>query len=175
MSVGNCGVNELSFAHGAAIRLGADRPLHRLAIVRQHQGMTRRCVARRLGADVSRVRWQERPTSDMLLTTLYQWQKALEAPVAELLVDADDPLSPPVLKRAQMVRLMKTAAAILEQAHEPPIRRMAQMLVDQLVEIMPELAGVSPWHTVGKRRTRDEVGQVVQRPVGVESFRLLRE
>jgi transcriptional regulator with XRE-family HTH domain len=176
MSMGNCGATDSSVGQGAAIPLPcAGRPLHRLAIVRQQQGLTRRCLARRLGIDVSRVKCQERATSDMLLSALYEWQRALETPVAELLIDADDPLSPPVLKRAQMVRLMKTAAAIVEQAQQTPIRRLAHMLVDQLVEIMPELAGVSPWHTVGKRRTREELGQVAQRPVGIETFRLFRE
>ena len=33
----------------------------------------------------------------------------------------------------------------------------------QLVELMPELEGVSAWHAVGQRRTLDEVGRVAER------------
>ena len=57
--------------------------------------------------------------------------------------------------RTQMVRLMKTAGAILERAQQRSIHRMAQMLVDQLCEAMPELKTVGPWHAVGRRRTRE--------------------
>ena len=32
------------------------------------------------------------------------------------------------------------------------MRRLVQMLLEQLVEIMPELADIGPWHAVGQRR-----------------------
>lgn len=140
-----------------------DRPLHQLALVRRRQDISRRTLARRLGVDVARVKLQEQETSDMLLSTLYQWQEALEVPVDELLVDTHDPLSPLVLKRAQMLRLMKTAKTILHRANQLAIRRMAQMLIEQLAEIMPELNDVMPWHAVGQRRTQSELGQAAQR------------
>jgi len=172
MSIAGDGVSAPGTTHGAAIRLPcAKQPLHRLAVVRQQQGITRRTVARRLGIDAGSVKWQEQVTSDMLLSRLYQWQQVLEVPVVELLVETDEPLSAPVLKRAQMVRLMKTAAAILERSQQVGIRRMAQTLVEQLVEIMPELAGVSPWHTIGRRRTKDELGQAACRRLLTELFK----
>jgi transcriptional regulator with XRE-family HTH domain len=146
------------------------RPLHRLGTVRRSQGISRRTVARRLNTEVAKVRLQERETADMLLSNLYQWQKALEVPVVELLVEAGDPLSTPVLKRAQLVRVMKTARAILAQTKQVRIRRLAQMMVDQLIEIMPELAEVGPWHAVGKRRRRDEYGVVAQRRISEDVF-----
>jgi len=40
---------------------------------------------------------------------------------------------------------------------------MAEVLVEQLTEIMPELAGVHPWHAVGKRRSQDELGVAAER------------
>jgi hypothetical protein len=58
---------------------------------------------------------------------------------------------------------MKTAAAIRELAESDRIERLAQTLVEQLVEIMPELAEVSPWHAVGQRRTLDEYGRTAER------------
>jgi transcriptional regulator with XRE-family HTH domain len=123
--------------------------LHRIGSVRQLQGISRRCIARRLGVDIATVKEQEDETSDLLLSTLYKWQQLLDVPVAELLVDTSDSLALPVMKRARMIRIMKTALSILEQTSQLPIRRMAQTLVDQLIEIMPELGGVSAWHAVG--------------------------
>lgn len=159
---------------GAAVEMPiVDRPLHRLAAVRRQQGISHRTLARRLNIEVSRVKSQERENADMWLSTLYEWQKSLEVPVNELLIDSNDPLSAPVMKRAQMVRLMKTATAILERTQQVAIRRMAQMLVEQLLEIMPELKGVTPWHAVGKRRTQDEIGLAALRGLSVDWLRTL--
>jgi len=148
----------------------AEAPLHRLALVRRREGVSRRTVARRLQTDVARVKAQEDENADMLLSTLYQWRDVLEVPVAELLVDSNDPLSAPVLKRAQLVRLMKTATTILQRSHQIAIRRMAQTLIDQLLELMPELESVTPWHAVGQRRTRDELGQAARRGLSLDWF-----
>ena len=91
-------------------------------------------------------------------------------PVGELLVESEDSLSEPLRKRAQLVRLMKTALAIMEQAEQEPVHLMAQTLIDQLTEMMPELRGVSPWHAVGSRRSLDELGVAAQRGLSQEVF-----
>ena len=164
MSVVDYPVPQAGTNNGTAAGLSAaPRPLHRLAEVRRQQGVTRRTVARRLDTDVHHVKREERETSDLSLSQLYRWQQVLDVPVSELLVESDDPLSTPVMKRAQLVRLMKTAAAILERSQQAGIQRMAQVLVDQLIDIMPELAEVRPWHAVGKRRSQDELGQAAER------------
>lgn len=158
-------------AQEAALHVpGEERPLHRLGEVRRLQGVSRRTLARRLKTDVGKVKWQEQATTDILLSTLYDWQQVLEVPLAELLVEVDEPLSLPVMKRAQMVRLMKTVAAILQRSQQPSIQRMAAMLAEQLVEVMPELESVSPWHTVGKRRTQDELGRAAERSLSADLF-----
>ena len=36
------------------------------------------------------------------------------------------------------------------------------MLVGQLIDLMPELAEVSAWHSVGQRRTQDELGRIAE-------------
>ena len=149
---------------------GRERLLHRLASVRRLQGISRRTVARRLNVEVSEIRRQEQETSDLPLSKLYEWQKALEVPIAELLVESDDALSQPLMQRAQMVRLMKTALAILEQADQEAVRLMAQTLIDQLIETMPELRGVSAWHAVGKRRRLDELGIAAERSLSDDVF-----
>jgi transcriptional regulator with XRE-family HTH domain len=146
------------------------RALHRLGAVRRLQGVSRRAIARRLNVDISVVKQQEEETCDLPLSTLYKWQELLEVPVAELLVDASDPLSPPILRRAQMVRVMKTALSILERTNQVPIRRMAETLVEQLVELMPELRGISAWHAVGQRRRLDEYGRAAERRLSTDMF-----
>jgi transcriptional regulator with XRE-family HTH domain len=149
-------------------------PLHRLAEVRRQQGVSLRNMARRLGADISSVLRQEQEASDLPLSVLYQWQRALEVPVADLLVDSDAPLSPPVMERARLVKVMKTAVALMEKAHTNAQRRLVTMLVEQLLEIMPELREVSAWHSVGQRRTLDEFGRAIERTLPDDLLRRVR-
>jgi transcriptional regulator with XRE-family HTH domain len=145
--------------------------LHRIAEVRRRQGVTLRNVARRLGMSLPVVRRQEQADCDLRLSDLQRWQEVLEVPVAELLVEGEGQLSGPVLERSRMVKLMKTAAALRERCQGTAVHRMVEMLVEQILEIMPELADVTPWHTVGQRRTLDEVGRVARTPVPEEIFR----
>ncbi|MEX0689620.1 MAG: helix-turn-helix transcriptional regulator [Pirellulales bacterium] len=148
-----------------------ETPLHRIADVRRQQGVTLRNVARRLGVSLPLVRRQEQPDCDLRLSDLLRWQQVLEVPVAELLVEGEGQLSGPVLERSRMVKLMKTAAAIRERSREPAIVRMVEMLVDQVLEIMPELADVTPWHSVGQRRTGEELGRAARTVVSEELLR----
>jgi len=141
------------------------RKLHRIREVREQQGMSLRSAARRLQMEMSEVRAMEDPASDMLLSMLHEWQKALDVPVGSLLVDQDEPLSEPILHRARMVRLMKTAGALQERATDKSVQRLAAMLIEQLIEMMPELKDVSPWHAVGQRRSLDECGRIAEEPI----------
>ncbi|MEE9602333.1 MAG: hypothetical protein V3V75_03445 [Thermoguttaceae bacterium] len=169
MSIMDCDSRDVE--HCPQVHVSANgRPLQRVGIVRRLQGVSRRTVARHLRTDISTVKQQENEATDMPLSDLYQWQAALEVPISELLVEAEDSLSAPILQRAQLVRLMKTTLAILGNAGDSPIREMAQTLVEQLTEIMPELREVSPWHAVGKRRTRDELGQAAERRMSEDVF-----
>ncbi len=169
MSILDCGISETKGPNRLAV--SADKPpLHRLGAVRNLQGISRRTVSRHLNVDIATVRFQEHETTDLLLSQLYKWQRVLDAPIGELLIEASDPLSQPVLKRAQLVRVMKTVLAIQENARQEPIRRMAQTLVNQLIELMPELESVSPWHAVGKRRRYDEFGVAAERRLSEDVF-----
>ena len=106
----------------------------------------------------------------MRLSDLYRWQEVLDVPVEELLVEPGTSLSQPVMERARLLRLMKTATSILESSRSPGIKRMAQVMVEQLVEMMPELEAVTGWHTVGQRRRLDEYGQVVERCISEDAL-----
>jgi hypothetical protein len=63
---------------------------------------------------------------------------------------------------------MKTAQAMLEKAPNPAMKRMAQMMIEQLCEIMPELAGVGPWPSVGKRRSTDDMGKIAEQQLRMD-------
>jgi transcriptional regulator with XRE-family HTH domain len=145
--------------------------LHRIRTVRLQQGASLRSVARNSGMDIRQLRLQEQESTDVRLSDLRKWQKALDVPLAELLVEPDSTLSRPVMDRARMVRLMKTATAIRERSESVGIRRMAQMLCEQLTEIMPELDGVGPWHDYGQRRSLDECPRIMERTVSDDVFR----
>ena len=145
------------------IHLERAPPLHRLGEARRQEDLTRRTVARHLGITAEEVERQECTTTDLPLSVLHKWAKALGLPVAELVEEPDTLLSTPLFNRAHMVRVMKTAMAILERTGNPQTKRLAQTMVDQLMEIMPELRGISVSPAVGKRRSRDELGIVAQR------------
>lgn len=147
------------------------RKMHRIAEVRQRQGVTLRNVARRLGIEMSVVRRQEQADCDLRISEVMAWQSVLEVPIAELLVEDDGQLSGPVLERSRMVKLMKTAAAIRERTGGTPVGKMVEMLVSQILEIMPELEDVTPWNTVGQRRTLDDVGRAARSSVPDDIFR----
>jgi transcriptional regulator with XRE-family HTH domain len=139
-----------------------NHPLHRISAVRRQQGMSLRRISRLSRTNIHRLELEEQGSTDLPLSRLYWWQEVLEVPVADLLVDNDASLSAPVLERARMVRIMKTAAAILEKADNPRISRLAETLRTQLLEVMPELEGVAAWHSVGQRRTLDELGRIAE-------------
>ena len=150
---------------------GAERQMHRIRTVRLQQGASLRSVARQSGVDVRQLRLQEQESTDVRLSDLHKWQKALDVPLAELIVEPDSSLSRPVMERARMVRLMKTVAAIRDRAgFGRKSSGWQQMLVEQLTEIMPELEAVNPWHEFGQRRGLDEYGRTADRTVSDDVF-----
>jgi hypothetical protein len=141
----------------------AKRSLHRIADARRQQGISVRSAARRMHTSMDQVRRQEDPHCDIPLSDLYRWQEALEVPVVDLLIDSNTPLSEPVLTRARLLRIMKTVRAIKESASVVSIHRFTAMLEQQLIELMPELADVAAWHSVGQRRAPTELGRTGER------------
>ena len=138
----------------------APRGYHRIAEARRRQGLSLRSAAKKLDRDLQELRDQERPDFDLRLSDLYRWQALLDVPLNELLDEPDmSTLSPPVMKRAQLLKVMKTVKAILESSANATVEQMATNLVQQLTEIMPELADVPAWPSVGQRRSLDEYGR----------------
>ena len=155
---------------GRTVPLAACSALHRLGEVRRQEGVSRRTVARGLGISIAEVKLQERETTDLPLSTLHRWQKVLNVPLAELLVEPDESLSLPLMKRARLVQLMKTVMSIMEQAKQTSVKRFAQTMIGQLTEIMPELREISSWPVVGQRRRCGEYGRAADHSLPEEVF-----
>lgn len=137
-------------------------PMHRVQEVRREQGISIRRAAQLLRCTVEQARQLEDPTNDLTLAQIYEWQRVLEVPVSDLLVEPYAPLSAPVLERARMVRLMKTVQAIVERSNQPAIRRLGETMAHQLVEVMPELKDVSPWHSIERRKTCNQNARILE-------------
>jgi transcriptional regulator with XRE-family HTH domain len=153
------------------VPVASARPvLHRIADVRKRQGVSVRSVARRMHTSIDQVRRQEEPGCDLLLSELLRWQQALEVPLSDLLIESESPLSEPILTRARLLRVMKTVKAIQETATSNSIQRFAAMLEQQLIEVMPELKDVSAWHSIGQRRSPNELGRTAERPLPDSMF-----
>lgn len=148
---------------GAPHESSSDAPLHRIRTVRLREGVSLRTVARHLGQTRYELSLQERENSDLRLSDLHRWQQALDVPVAELLVEQPCGLSPCVLDRARMVRIMKTVRLLEESDSEEGRRRLLAMLTEQLLEIMPSLLDVTAWPSHGKPRGSHELGQAYER------------
>lgn len=141
------------------------RSLHRIAQVRRQQGMSTRSIARKLRLSSAEIRNQEQPSTDLKISQLLEWHRALDVPVVDLLIDGDSPLSDPISRRAHLLRVMKTARSIQEKAVDKSMARLSTMLVEQLIGLMPELRDVSAWHSVGQRRTQDEMGRIAEQTI----------
>ena len=113
---------------------------------------------------------QERDDADLSLSDLYTWQRALRVPVQDLLVECEEPLSPPVLEMSRMIRMAKTVATIQDRSESESVQRLANMLMSQLAEMMPDLADVGPWPTT-RPRTLDDLGRVCERTLSEEALR----
>jgi transcriptional regulator with XRE-family HTH domain len=149
----------------------AKQPLHRLATVRKQQGISQRNVARHLGVETATVCQLEHEATDLPLSLIYAWQKVLDVPAAELLVDSNAPFSPSVLHRARLIRVMKTTASIRDKVHSKSLKSLVATFTEDLLEIMPELREVAGWNIVGRRRALDELGQVVERQLPDDFFK----
>ena len=153
------------------IHLERALPLHRLGEARRQENISRANVARHLGITLQDVARQECETTDLPLSVLHKWAKVLGLPVAELVKEPDVSLSTPLLNRARLIRVMKTAMALLQRSRNLQTKRFAQTMVDQLIEIMPDLRGVGAWHVEGRRRRLDELGVAAERCFSDEVFR----
>ena len=155
---------------GDAVKVPA--ALQRVAEARMQQGFSLRTIARRTGIELRALRKHEDPTTDMKLSELRAWQLALELPLVDLLEDDLQPLSSPVKDRANLVKIMKTVVALKEAGGPPRVQRLADMLFEQMVELMPELKEVGGWPQHGSRRSGNS--RIIEQQVNTQSLGLER-
>jgi transcriptional regulator with XRE-family HTH domain len=146
------------------------RELHRLSIVRKLRKLTLNEVARQLQLPYEEARRQEQETSDLALSQLYRWQRLLQVPIADLLVDGDESLGVPAVKKEALTAVLEVALQIIAHTRQPGIRRIAHTLVDQLVELSPELKPIADAHTAGQAHLFDEQGRALKGALPVDFF-----
>ncbi len=143
---------------------------HRLAEVRNEQGLSLRTVCRRLGDSMNQVRQQECETYDLRISQLYAWQAALEVPLWECIFAPVDGLEANVGSRAAMLVSAKLLKSILEPDNVfGEAKVLLELLVGQISECFPDFSGymaeIGAMHTVGQRRSTDELGAIAYRAV----------
>lgn len=149
------------------------RPLHFIASTLRRQNATLAGCARRLGISPSEAAAQIRPDADLSLSQLYAWRAVLDVPTSELL-PLDDLVPDPIRNRALLLRIMKTARQLQDLSRASRLESAVASLVDQLIELMPELAEVPAWPTVGQSRAPRDLGGATRR-VDAEFSRFLEE
>ncbi|MBN2295305.1 MAG: helix-turn-helix transcriptional regulator [Pirellulales bacterium] len=120
----------------------ASAPLHCLRKVRCREAVSRETIAEHLGIDVDTVELIENESTDIPLCLLHEWKKLLNVPIGELLVDTEGAFNAPEKIPAQLTALMRTAITLTRQNRQASVAHMAHNLINQLLEIMPELRQV---------------------------------
>jgi hypothetical protein len=107
------------------------------------------------------------------LSQLYAWRAVLDVPTSELL-PLDDVVPDPIRNRALLLRTMKTARQLEDLSRGTRLEPAVASLVDQLIELMPELAEVPAWPSIGQSRVPREPGGATRR-VDADFSRFLEE
>lgn len=138
---------------------------HRIRQAMHANSISRRALATRLGITEGQVDELIDPDGDLTLSQLVAIRDALGLPLVELLDLPFAPYESPIGERAAMVRVMKGIKALAELDPTPQQAIVIDNAVAELTRLMPELAHVSAYQSVGQRRTTDELSPREERPV----------
>ena len=114
-------------------------PLHCLRDARCRKKISKETVASHLGIDVALVELLENESTDIPLSLLHEWKKLLDVPFGELLIDEEGLMYDTRYIQDQLDSMLKTALKIAQQSKHGPVKHMVNNLIDQLLQIMPEL------------------------------------
>lgn len=178
------GDNVLSTETGGRVG-GRNRPLsrreisrlskfHRIAAVRIEQGVSLSRVAKHLQIDISEARNQENESTDLRLSQLYGWREVLEVSAGELVLEPEEIPVNPIRNRCQLVRLMKTVRSIIIESKSEVTLILARQLESQLIELMPELATIAAWPSIGQSRDHRTPGAATTKCNGFGNIYLRR-
>ncbi len=146
-----------------ASKVNGRQRFHRIRTVRLREKLSLKSASRRLSLSMSSLRVLEDEANDIRLSALYAWQSVLGVPVSELVIDLDLSLSEPIRQRACLVRIAKTANTIRKKCRDETIRALADTLITQLTEIMPEVNEIGTWPDGQQSRSSTELGKVANR------------
>jgi transcriptional regulator with XRE-family HTH domain len=151
---------------------GSSHVMHRIQKVRESEGVSLSAMARRMKRPMSELQRQEQVDSDLRLSELYRWQSALDVPLSELLATPGYEVSEGIRHRAGLTRVAKTARSLLRNSETDATRCLAETLVEQLVDMMPELKDQGAWHERGVPKPASEAGRVAEHIVDSSWFTL---
>lgn len=140
----------------------SQRSLHCIGQVRRAEGVSHRSLLGRLESlgwsfTLAEVQELDDPTTDMQLALLYDLQTIFDIPLNELLGCELNGGFISVIHRVQLERIAEMASEILAQANEKSTQCMAQVLVDQIKELDPDLmAGFVQSASAGGNNQRDK-------------------
>ncbi len=146
-----------------ASKVNGRQRFHRIRTVRLREKLSLKSASRRLSLSMSSLRALEDEANDIRLSVLYAWQSVLGVPVSELVIDLDLSLSEPIRQRACLLRIAKTANTIRKKCRDEAIRALADTLITQLVEIMPEVKEIGTWPDGRHSRNSTELGNAANR------------
>ena len=141
---------------------GGRSAMHRIREVRETEGISLSAMSRRMNRTVSELKREEQEDCDLRLSDLYRWQSALRVPLKDLLTEPDYGLTEVLRHRACLTRVVKTAKSLVRNSKTPAVRHLAETLVEQLVEIMPELKDQGAWPDRGVQRPANEPGRILE-------------
>jgi hypothetical protein len=144
--------------------------LQRVAEVQREQSVSDRTMASRLKLTMEELRRQKSPQTDLPLSALYRWHRALDVPIADLLVEPGPSLAPVVERRARLVKMMKTVRSLQLATNTAEAGVLAERLAEQLIELMPELVNVDSWPIVGKRRHTNDISPIEEKVLPDETM-----
>ncbi|MDR0392325.1 MAG: hypothetical protein LBH59_10495, partial [Planctomycetaceae bacterium] len=138
------------------------------------RGISLSRAAKRLNLDIAEAREQENEATDLRLSQLYNWRDVLDVSVGELIFEPEEIPTNPVKNRCQLVKLMKTVRSIIIESKSEVILILARQLESQLIELMPELAAIAAWPSLGQSRNTHSPGAAITRCQGFGNIYLRR-
>ena len=132
-----------------SLRQGPRPVLHRIAQVRQRQAISLKSVADSMNIDMREARDQEQPQTDLSLSDIYRWQKALSVSLPEILLPIDRVDRDNVSTTEATIKLAKQLATQLQAtvATQEGLE-LADKLVDLLSAAESESENLDRWTLV---------------------------
>jgi transcriptional regulator with XRE-family HTH domain len=104
------------------------REYQRLQLVREKLGISLEEVSRIMGVSLEQARKEELPTSDLSLTQLHRWQKALRVSFRELLICEKDPMSLPGLSVESLIDMHNLANSSVSTFASELSRQLSELV-----------------------------------------------